>query len=647
MDISDVSVADITSLIAVAIGLLIVALAAERISLVFQKVKLPLITGFIITGIVAGSSMLNFISPVAIKQLDFLFDIALAIIAFSAGSELYLNELRSRISSIKWMTIGQLIITFVLSSLAVYYMADNIPFMQSMDRMSKIAIAILFATIFVARSPSSAIAVINEMRANGPFTKTVMGVTVLKDVLVIILFAVSFALAKAMIAGKSTDILFFIILISELIFSAFLGYAFGQLLIALFSINTNSNIKSALIIIIGYLIYTGSDWIAYISNIYLGHSIIVEPLLICIIASFVITNYSKHRIEFSEQLQRVAPTIYIIFFTLTGASLSIQTLMSVFGIAIILFFVRIITMFFGGIFGVIAAKDSKQYTYISWMPYVTQAGVALGLATIVKNEFPDWGHSFETIIIAIIVINQLIGPPLFKWTLNYVKESHLRAAMNMKQNKQDVLIIGIESQSLALAHQLAKHNWKPRLVSTDEFKTDDIDDFEVYEMKEFTLESLQEVGCKDAEAVVLMLSDSKNYQIAELIYENIGTKEVVVRLNKRENFNKFHDLGALIIDPTTAIVSLMDHFVRSPNAATLLLGMDGGQDSVDVEIVNKDIHGMRLRELRLPSDIIILSIKRKGHIIISHGYTRLRLGDIITLVGSEKSIEDIMFKFDT
>ena len=135
--------------------------------------------------------------------------------------------------------------------------------------------------------------------------------------------------------------------------------------------------------------------------------------------------------------------------------------------------------------------------------------------------------------------------------------------------------------------------------------------------------------------------------MAELIYENIGTKEVIVRLNKRENFNKFHDLGALIIEPTTAIVSLLDHFVRSPNAASLLLGMDEGQDSVDVEIVNRDIHGMRLRELRLPSDIIILSIKRKGHIIVSHGYTRLRLGDIITLVGSEKSIEDIMFKFDT
>ncbi|PLX06527.1 MAG: potassium transporter TrkA [Marinilabiliales bacterium] len=641
------SLSTLGTLIVIIIGLLIVALAADRIAIVFQKIRLPLITGFIVTGIVAGSSMLNFITPDAIHQLDFLFDIALSIIAFSAGSELYLNELRSRINSIKWMTIGQLIITFVLSSLAVYFLADLIPFMKEMNSLSKIAVAILFGTIFVARSPSSAIAVINEMRANGPFTKTVMGVTVLKDVLVIILFAVSFAIAKAFINGESTNLLFFVILILELIFSFALGIIMGKLLGLLFSFRIKSQFKAGFIILIGYSIYVLTDNIALYSDIYFAHKIVLEPLLIAIIASFVITNYSKHRIEFSEHLEMVAPTIYIIFFTLTGASLSIQILMSVLGIAILLFLIRIITMVLGGITGVVAAKDPKEYTFIAWMPYVTQAGVALGLATVVSSEFPEWGHSFETIVIAIIVINQLVGPPLFKWTLNYVKESHLRAKSNVKTHNQDVLIIGVESQSLALANQLARHNWKPVLVSVDDFKIDDIKDFEVHKMSDLTLESLKKLNCADMEVVVLMLSDKKNYQLAELIFENIGTKEVVVRLNKRENFNKFHELGALIIEPTTAIVSLLDHFVRSPNAATLLLGMDEGQDSVDVEIVNKDIHGMRLRELRLPSDIIILSVKRKGHIIVSHGYTRLRLGDVITLVGSEKSIEEIMFKFDT
>lgn len=635
------------SLIFVSIGLLIVALAASNIAKVFQKIKLPLITGFIITGIIAGSSMLNFITTESLDKLDFLIDIALSIIAFSAGAELYLNELRSRINSIKWMTIGQLVITFVLSSVAIYYFAGHIPFMKEMGVNSKVAVAILFGTIFVARSPSSAIAVINEMRANGPFTKTVMGVTVIIDVLVIILFAVCFSIAKAFVYGEEIGLLFIIILLFELLLSLGLGIIAGNLLKFLFSLAIDKKIKSVLIVVTGYSIYLLAALIEHTSSQFFTHEIVVEPLLICIIASFVITNYSKHRIEFSEQLGKVAPVIYIIFFTLIGASLSLQTLMSVFGIAIALFFLRLITLFFGGVTGVIAAKDSKEYTFIAWMPYITQAGVALGLATIVANAFPAWGQSFETIVIAIIVINQLVGPPLFKWTLNYVKESHLRASTNLQLNKQDALIIGVESESLALANQLVKHNWKPRLVSVDDFMINDIKDFDVLKMKEFTIENLKKLEIEKVEAVVLMLSDKKNFEIAEMIYEHIGTKDVIVRLNKRENFNKFHELGALIIEPTTAIVSLLDHFVRSPNATSLLLGMDKGQDSIDVEVANKDIHGMRLRELRLPSDIIILSVKRKGQIIISHGYTRLRLGDIITLVGAEKSLEEIMFKFET
>lgn len=630
-----------------AIGFLIVAIAANQIAKVFQKIKFPLITGFIITGIIAGSSFLNFITPQAIHKLNFLNEIALSIIAFSAGSELYLDDLRSRLQSIKWMTIGQLVITFVLSSITIFFVADHIPFMAEMSDMNKIAVSILFGTIFVARSPSSAIAVINEMRANGPFTKTVMGVTVVKDVLVIILFAVSFSVAKAMVNGEEMGFLFLAVLFIELIISFGLGYAVGKLLEIPFSINTTGKIKGFLILLIGYFIYLFAHFVKIKSIHWLDHEVILEPLLIAIIGSFTLTNFSKNRIEFRKILEDISPTIYIIFFTLTGASLSFQTLMSVFGIAIALFLLRLFTMILAGIFGVVTVKDPKKYTFIAWMPYLTQAGVALGLATIVAEEFPVWGHEFETIIIAIIVINQLIGPPLFKWSLNYVKESHLRAKMDDLKSTRDALIFGIESQSIALAKQLEKHNWKSRLVSLDKFESAEFEEIEIIDNFKPTIENFKKLQMDQVEAVVLMLTDDKNYKLAEFIYEHIGIKDVIVRLNKRENFEKFHKLGALIIEPTTAMVSLLDHFVRSPNAATLLLGMDEGQDTMDIDIKNKDIHGLRIRELRLPTDIIILSIKRGGQLLMTHGYTRLRIGDIITLVGSPQSLEDIKFKFDT
>jgi len=76
-----------------------------------------------------------------------------------------------------------------------------------------------------------------------------------------------------------------------------------------------------------------------------------------------------------------------------------------------------------------------------------------------------------------------------------------------------------------------------------------------------------------------------------------------------------------------------------------LLGLEGHKDTVDIEVLSQDIHGLALRDLRLPTDVLILSVKRGGNTVISHGYTRLRLGDQVTIVGSEESIEKVRLKF--
>lgn len=634
--------------IIVLLGFALVAIAGHEIAKVFQKIKFPLITGLIITGIIAGSSVLNFIQSDSIPKLNFLNDIALAIIAFSAGSELYLKELRSRLNSIKWMTIGQLVITFVLSSVVIYYMTSYIPFMAELSSGVKIIIAALFGVIFVARSPSSAIALINELRANGPFTKTTLGVTVLIDVLVIILFAICLSVAKAMINGEESGFSFLLILLIELVLSFGLGLLLGKILQIPLTLKINRHIKGVVIILLGYGVYLFSSFIKVNTEIIFNHEVVLEPLLICIIGSFFITNYSKNRIEFVELLNDISPTIYIIFFTLTGASLSLQTLVQVFWIAIALFGLRIFTLVLGGIFGAVAANDNKKYIFISWMPYVTQAGVALGLTTLVAAEFPSWGYEFQTIIIAIIIINQLIGPPLFKMAINYVGESHLKHKTPEYDGVRDAVIFGLESQSIALARSLKQHGWTPKIVSISNEVQINNNDFEVVSINDISLNSFKDIHLENADVIVCLVSDEENHKISELVYEHIGTKDIIVRYNGTRSFlEKFNELGVRVIDPSMAMINLLDHFVRSPNATSILLGLDTAQDSIDVEIRNKDIHGMTLRDLRFPTDVIVLSVQRKGSIIISHGYTRLRLGDIVTLVGTKESVENVRFKLES
>ena len=628
-------------------GFIVVAIAANVIAKYFVKHNLPVITGLLITGIITGPFVFNLIPKSSIPHLGFINDVALAFIAYAASAELYLREMRSRLNSIKWMTASQLIVTFFVSSIAVILLADFIPFMSDLPFLFKMVIASLFAVIFIARSPASAIAIINEMRAKGPFVQTALGVTVLKDFFVILLFSFTLETATAIFENADLDYTIVLILLGELIVSIVLGLTLGWILIALLKSSLRFIMKSSLLIISGYLVYALDHFLGPYTNSLFEHHLSIEPLLVCIVGSFMVTNYSKYRAEFLRILERVGPYVYVAFFVLSGAAIELNMILGVLGISISLFLVRIISLVIGGLIGGKLAGDPPLFNRIAWMPYVTQAGVGLGLATVVASSFPEWGTEFATIVISVIVINQIVGPPLFKWAINIVGEGHTRAATPEFDGVRDAIIFGFEPQSVALARQLMENGWLVKLATLKKDVDEaDYPDLDLRHIDTITLEMIKDLDAEHAEAVVTMLTDDENYAICELLYEHIGTKDMIVRLNHRFNFNKFHELGALIVDPSTAIVSLLDHFVRSPQAATLLLGMQEDQDTMDVEVLNPDLLSLRLRILRLPSDIIVLSVKRSGNFIITHGYTRLRKGDILTLVGSKESLSLVALKFE-
>ncbi len=628
-------------------GFAIVAVAANQIAKFFQKLKLPLITGLLIIGLFAGPFVLKLLPKGTGQGLQFINDISLAFIAFAAAAELYLKELRSRIKSIKWMTFGQLVVTFIGSSLLIYFLAEYIPFMVNLSNSAKGAISVLMAAIFVARSPASAIAVIQEMRAKGPFVQMAMGVTVVKDFLVIILFAICFSVSITLVNGDPFDLSFLLILIGELAASFGLGWVVGKLLTFMLSRHMHQYLKAAFLLAIGYSVYLLNHYLGENSSDWVGKTLHLEPLLVCIIGSFIVTNYSKYRQEFIKILEELSPYVYICFFTLTGANVSVDALIALIGVAFMLFFIRLGTMILGSLVGGRLSGDSALFQRIGWMPFVTQAGVGLGLATVVANQFPEWGNEFQTTVVAVIVINQFVGPPLFKWSINLVGEARTRASIPHFDGVRDAFIIGWESQSVALAKQLKEHGWEAEIITKrEDVNPSDYPDLVIHKVPDFSLASLKVHDIKKAEAVVLTLTDEENLIIAEDLYTQVGTKDIVVRLNERENFEAFHKLDCLIVDPATAMVSLMDHLVRSPQAATLLLGMQEDQDTMDVAVMNTDLRGLALRDLRLPSDIIILSVKRKGQTIITHGYTRLRLGDILTVVGSLDSLQEVALRFD-
>jgi len=242
-------------------------------------------------------------------------------------------------------------------------------------------------------------------------------------------------------------------------------------------------------------------------------------------------------------------------------------------------------------------------------------------------------------------INQILGPPLFKLALKWVGESHLKHENKDKTNRK-VLIFGMEPQSVALARQLQKHEWQAIIITRrEESKLTALEGVEYEHVEKLDLQNLKKLECKDAGAVVLMLEDEENLKLAEMIYEQVGTKEVIARIKDRTYIDEFKELGVMVVEPYTSLVALMDNLVRSPNATSILLGHDENQETLDIEIRDRKFHGMPLKFLRLPGDVLILSIKRKDQVIVTHGHTRLRLGDVVTVIGSHQSLEDMLLEF--
>ena len=312
----------------------------------------------------------------------------------------------------------------------------------------------------------------------------------------------------------------------------------------------------------------------------------MEPLLICIIGSFLVTNYSIYRNDFMKILKELAPYVYVVFFTLTGARISLEVVASLWYITLILFGARIVSLMLAGAAGSKIAGDPPLFRKISWMPYVTQAGISLGLATIIATDFPGWGDQFATILISVIVLNEIVGPPLFKWALQLAGEVHVKSDGTFDVERK-ILIFGWENQSLALAKQLKKQKWNVEFVVTDPTREKlENKEFKVHEYTGPDHLSLRKFSAETADTIVCLLSDEENYAICETAYEHFGTKHLITRLNEREYYKKFQKIKVMVMDPNTAMVSLLEHFIRAPIATSLLLGMDENQDSIDIELRN-------------------------------------------------------------
>jgi Kef-type K+ transport system membrane component KefB len=278
----------------------------------------------------------------------------------------------------------------------VYFIGGTLEWLSSFSTSCLIAISVMSASLMFERSPAAAIAIVNEMNAKGPLTKTMLGITVVSDAVLLFCFALTSVFSIAQCSGVGLDADTFLGLGISIAIWIFGGLIMGGVLMFILWIpKIWRAIRGLLLFVVGYMVFWCGRKITSESEENLGYRIAVslfskfehlthfaqaEPLLICVIAAFIAGNKSSNRREFANILHHTAPFVFIPFFTLAGASINLGKMVSGFAFAGILIGSRMIALFLSTyLAGKYILKQSPTYYLCTWMTLVPQGGTLLGL----------------------------------------------------------------------------------------------------------------------------------------------------------------------------------------------------------------------------------------------------------------------------
>ncbi|MDY0377163.1 MAG: cation:proton antiporter [Desulfobacterales bacterium] len=401
-----------------------VLLAAYVSGRLVKTLRMPMISGYVLAGILAGPFVSGFLTREMTENLKLFDDLALSFIALSAGGTLHVKALGERFRSIFLNVILQTVIVFSSVFGAVWICSACFGFTAHLSRLHIISLAVLLGVVAIARSPSSAIAIISECRASGPFTETVLGVTIVIDVIIIVLFTLAMTAIQMFLSGGPGDFSTLIALCGEILVSLVIGALIG--LGISFYISRAGHDLTLFLLLTGFAVTRISQWLGGFMLANFQLALHLEPLLICMSAGFVVQNFGHAGFQFIKSLDRAALPVFVLFFSLAGASLDLNALKACWPMALFLVVIR------GAGIGVAAwtagriNRDPSPHLHNAWMSYLTQAGVAIGLAQLAQRQFPEIGIYLTTMVLAAVAVNQLVGPILFKIALERVNEAGTR-----------------------------------------------------------------------------------------------------------------------------------------------------------------------------------------------------------------------------
>lgn len=397
------------------LSLSVALLAGLLLSRLAKKVQLPAVTAYLVAGVLIGPFVLGKIgipglgiTSDQIEGFGLISDLALGFIAFSMGSEFRIAQLKKIGKQATFIGVFQALFTTLVVDAALIVLHLIIPETFTLES------AIVLGAVATATAPAATLMVVKQYKAKGPVTDILLPVVALDDAVGLVVFAISFGIARSLGAGSINAMSVILEPILEVVLSLALGFVMG-LLFTLCEKYFHSRSKRMAVSVTFVMITVALSSMSFeIGTVHIGFS----SLLACMMLGTVFCNICEVSEELMERADRWTTPVLILFFVISGAELELSVFADI--MVVVIGAVYIISRSLGKYFGAgISAKMAKcnpnvvKYLGITLLP---QAGVALGMA-IKAIELGPEGAIVRNITLFSVLIYEIVGPFLTKVAL--------------------------------------------------------------------------------------------------------------------------------------------------------------------------------------------------------------------------------------
>ena len=410
-------------------------LAGLLMTRAFKPFKLPSVTAYLIAGVLIGPYVigllnipgLGFNSSEAVGKLGIIADVALGFIAFSIGSEFRVEDLKQIGKQAFVIGIFQALVATLFVDLALFAVHLMMP-----DKLS-VAQAITLGAIATATAPAATLMVVRQYKAEGPLTRLLLPIVALDDAVGLVVFAVSFGIAKSLNSGAVDMISIVVNPLVEIVASLTLGAIMGWVLTQLEKLfNSNTNRLNMTIGVV-FLTVALSMLKFNIGPVHVGFS----SLLTCMMLGTIFCNICSLSHDLMGAADKWTSPLFALFFVVSGAELELNVFadIAIVGIGLVYIIFRSLGKYSGTLISAKATKCAPNICKYLGYTLLPQAGVALGMCTLAM-QLGEEGNLIRNITLFAVLIYELFGPLITRWALT--KAGDIKPMPDEVKNRRNI-----------------------------------------------------------------------------------------------------------------------------------------------------------------------------------------------------------------